>query len=152
MLFMEKMTKIELLVLRRDIDGVLRYLGLAGCLQLIAESHEQAEPTPEERQTAELKGKIEAVARFLELDGNPPTVPSEGGRSRNALREEADEIISEAAGLIDEEMRLVQLRVSLRHSLDELSAFSSLTVPLSDLTNLTYLAVRRRGSRPGKGR
>ena len=34
MFLMERMKKVELLVLKRDVDGIMRYLGSAGCLQL----------------------------------------------------------------------------------------------------------------------
>jgi len=136
------MRKIELLVLKRDVDEVMQYLGLAGCLQLITEAHEQAESTPDERQTAELKAKVEAVARFLDVPLRPGAAPAARPRSRDALREGTAALVSEAAGLIDEENRLVQQRLSLRRTLDELSAFSSLPVPLADLSNLSYLTAR----------
>ena len=38
MISSERMRKLEVLVLARDVDAVLRYLGFAGCLQLIAEA------------------------------------------------------------------------------------------------------------------
>ena len=41
MLFTEPMKKIELLVMKDDLDAVMRYLGFSGSLQLIAEGHEQ---------------------------------------------------------------------------------------------------------------
>ncbi len=148
MLFPERMTKIELLVLKRDVDEVMRHLGFAGCLQLIAETHEPSEPSAVERETAELKVKLEAAAKFLDVDLARPQVAGASAttaskpRSREALREAADGIVSRVAPLVEEESRLVQNRLGLRKTLDELAAFSSLTVPLSDLSNLTYLAVR----------
>ena len=145
MLFMERMKKLELLVLKRDVDEVMRYLGFAGCLQLIVEGGEQTEPTPAEREIAELKGKVDALVRFLGVSiarqGEQKERPL-AGRSREALRETAERLISETADLVAEESRLVQQRLGLKRSLDELSAFAELTVPFADLTNLTYLAFR----------
>ena len=91
MLFMERMKKIELLVLKRDVDAVMRYLGFAGCLQLIAEGHEQTEPTPEEREIAELRTKVEAVARFLDLRSAANAVSHrQAGRGRLCARGRED--------------------------------------------------------------
>ncbi len=143
MFLMERMKKLELLVLKRDVDAVMRYLGFAGCLQLIADG-EQTEPTPAERETAELKVRVDALAHFL---GMPDRKPAEADAakaagSREALRETAEELMTQNAGLVAEESRLVQQRLSLKHSLEELSAFSELTVPFGELANLTYLAFR----------
>ena len=144
MLFMDRMKKLELLVLKRDVDAVMRYLGEAGCLQLIIEGHEQTEPTPTERETAEMKVRVEALARFLDLHVGDRTRAerSRPARPREVLREAADQIISETADLVAEESRLVQQRLSLKRSLEELSAFSELTVPFAELANLTYLTFR----------
>jgi V/A-type H+-transporting ATPase subunit I len=142
MLFMEQMKKIELLVLKRDVDEVMRYLGFAGCLQLIAENNEQTEPTPAEREIAELRTKIEALARFLEMPEAPERGQSGVVKSREVLREAAEHIIAETVNLVAEESRLIEQRLSLRRSLEELSEFSELTVPFGDLANLTYLAFR----------
>ena len=142
MLFMDHMKKLELLVLKRDIDAVMRSLGLAGCLQLIVESAEQTEPTPAERETAELRLKVEALARFLELPAAPSVDGTKEGRPREALREIASGLIAETADLVAEESRLIQKRLSLKHGLQELSAFSELTVPIGELAHLTYLTFR----------
>jgi V/A-type H+/Na+-transporting ATPase subunit I len=142
---MERMKKLELLVLKRDVDAVMRYLGFAGCLQLIADG-EQTEPTPAERETAELKVRVDALARFLGIPDrelvDAEAGPSQAAGSREALRETAEELIAQNAELVAEESRLVQQRLSLKHSLEELSAFSELTVPFGELANLTYLAFR----------
>ncbi len=142
MLFMDRMKKLELLVLKRDVDAVMRYLGLAGCLQLIVESGEQTEPTPAERETAELRLKMEALARFLELPSGRRVDRPAAGRPREALRESAGQLIAQTADLVAEEDRLVQKRLALTHSLEELSAFSELTVPIGELAHLSYLTFR----------
>ena len=67
----ERMKKIELLVLKRDVDDALRYLGFAGCVQLITDGREQRELTPEEREIADLKGKLDSLARFLGIGAGP---------------------------------------------------------------------------------
>jgi hypothetical protein len=57
------MKKMELLIMRSDVDSVLRYLGNAGCVQIIAEPGEQRELSAEEREFAELQVKVE-LAHF----------------------------------------------------------------------------------------
>jgi len=144
MLFMDRMKKLELLVLKRDVDEVMRYLGFAGCLQLILEGGEQTEPTPAERETADLKVRVEALSRFLAVTSQQQqrSESPAANRSREALREAAELLISETADLVAEESRLVQQRLSLKRSVEELSAFAELTVPFAELANLTYLAFR----------
>ena len=72
MLFTERMKKMELLIMKSDVDSVLRYLGNAGCVQLITEPGEQRELSAEEREFAELQVKIEALAHFLDVRQRPP--------------------------------------------------------------------------------
>ena len=71
MLFTERMKKIELLVLKRDVDDVLRYLGFAGCVQLIAENREQRDLSPEERRSRTSKGRSIPLRASSESAGRP---------------------------------------------------------------------------------
>jgi V/A-type H+/Na+-transporting ATPase subunit I len=142
-LFTERMKKIELLIMKKDVDSVMRYLGFAGCLQLIAEGHEQRELSAEEREIVDLKLKVESVARFLgrEEENHLPGSASEFP-DRGQLRSGALSLVEDTRGLIEEETLLLQRRLSLQQASEELSAFSHLRVPFSDLENLTYLTVR----------
>ena len=142
MLFMERMKKIELLVLKRDVDEVMRYLGFAGCLQLIVDRPDQTEPAPSEREIAELRIKVEALARFLDMPQQYAADRVGAVRPREVLTKMAEAIIVETAQLVAEESGLVQQRLNLTRSIEELSAFSELTVPIGELAHLTYLAFR----------
>ena len=142
MLFMERMKKLELLVLKRDMDAVMRYLGFAGCLQLIVEGGEQTAATPAEREITELRTKVEAIARFLDLPTGVKADTQRASRPREALRAAAEKMARETADIVAEESRLIQNRLNLKKSLEELSAFSELTVPFSELSNLAYLTFR----------
>ncbi|MGA2764118.1 MAG: V-type ATPase 116kDa subunit family protein [Spirochaetia bacterium] len=142
MLFMERMKKLELLVLKRDVDAVMRYLGFAGCLQLIVEGGEQTAATPAEREIAELRTKVDAIARFLDLPTAVKADRQRASRPREALRAAAEKMARETADIVAEESRLIQNRLNLKKSLEELSAFSELTVPFSELSNLAYLTFR----------
>ncbi|MCX7038376.1 MAG: hypothetical protein NT005_04495 [Spirochaetes bacterium] len=148
MLFTERMKKIELLVLKRDVDDVLRYLGFAGCVQLIAENREQRDLTPEEREIADLKGKIDSLARFLGIDAAPaagePTreAAAASAPTRECLRETAGSLIEELKDLVEQESALLQQRLNLKQTVDELSAFAHLKVAFTELEHLTYLTFR----------
>ena len=144
MLFSERMKKIELLVLSRDSDKVLRYLGFAGCLHLIREKGEQRELTPEERDVAELKVKVDALARFLGISRNaaPLQAPVLPSPSREELRAEASRIVAQLKDMMEEESRLLQLKLTLKQTIDELSAFAHLKVAFGELEHLTFLTFR----------
>jgi V/A-type H+-transporting ATPase subunit I len=132
-----------MLIMKKDVDPVMRYLGFAGCLQLIAEGHEQRELSAEEREIVDLKLRVESVASFLGLEKEiAPAAPVAPVPDRPQLRTRSLALLEEARGLIEEESLLLQRRVTLQQASEELSAFSHLRVPFSDLENLTYLTVR----------
>ena len=149
-LFTERMTKIELLIMKSDVDSVMRYLGFAGCMQLIAEGREQRELSVEERELAELKLKVESVARFLGVPQGATGAPPSPAPARELLRERALALVEGTRLLLEEESRLVQRRLALEKTGEELSAFSDLTVSFSDLENMTHLVFRMGTVEPGK--
>ncbi len=141
-MFTERMKKIELLVLKRDMDDVLRYLGFAGCMQLIAEARSEREVNPEEREIADLRGKIESVARFLGITGSGSRSSSSTAMERRELIETSQKLIDGLAGMVEEESRLLQEKLNLKQSAEELSAFANLKVAFNELEHLTYLSFR----------
>ena len=142
MLFTEPMKGLELLVLKSDADSVLRYLGFAGCLQLIAEPREARDLAAEEHDTAELRQKLQALARFLGAEELPSGTRAVEAPDRAELARRASELLAAARPLIDEETALVQRRLRLTQSADGLSAYRHLGVPLADISDLSHLAVR----------
>ena len=88
MLFTEPMKRVELLVLKSDADRVMRFLGFAGCLQLISENREARAPVPEEREAADLRLQVQSLARFLGVQERSaaepaPTPPDRGPTPRS---------------------------------------------------------------------
>ena len=142
MLFTEPMKRVELLVLKSDADSVMRYLGFAGCLQLIAEPRETRELTSEEREAADLRLRIQSLAKFLGLEGQPLPPSGISAPDRLAVARRASDLTRLAKPLIDEESELLQRRLGLKQASDELVAFSRLKVALSELQGLSHLAVR----------
>ncbi len=142
MISTERMRKLEVLVLARDVDEVLRHLGFAGCLQLITEAGPPRELTADERGIVDLNLKITSLCRFLGVDaaarGDAPPAPV----GREELTRSAQGLMDAAQELVDEEARLLQLKLNLKQTVDELSAFAHLRVAFSELEHLTYLAFR----------
>ena len=144
MISTERMRKLEVLVLSRDVDEVLRHLGFAGCLQLITEAGPPRELTPDERGIADLKRKITSLCRFLGVDAAARAAPRRRRRprTRGAGTRRRQGLLDAAQELVDDEARLLQLKLNLRQTVDELSAFAHLRVAFSELEHLTYLAFR----------
>jgi V/A-type H+/Na+-transporting ATPase subunit I len=142
MISSERMRKLEVLVLARDVDAVLRYLGFAGCLQLIAEASQPRDLTPDERGIADLNAKVSSLCRFLGVTTTPPAGTATPALDRENLAARAQQMLDEAQGLMDEEARLLALKLSLKQTADELDAFAHLRVAFSELEHLTYLAFR----------
>ncbi|MGA2977186.1 MAG: V-type ATPase 116kDa subunit family protein [Spirochaetia bacterium] len=142
MLFTERMKKIEILIMKNDTDSVMRYLGFAGCMQLVAENREQRELTASEREIAELEVKLQSIARFLSIPEEAEGIAASPVPERAQLRERAIGVMEATKGLVEEEGLLVQRRLSLKQTAEELAAFSRLKVAFSNMENLTYLAFR----------
>ncbi len=142
MISSERMRKLEVLVLARDVDAVLRYLGFSGCLQLIAEATPPRELTPDERGIADLKEKVSSLCRFLGVEPSAPAGGPPPALDREDLSARAQKLLDEAQELVDEEARLLALKLSLKQTADELEAFAHLRVAFSELEHLTYLAFR----------
>jgi V/A-type H+-transporting ATPase subunit I len=142
MLFTERMKKIELLILKTDADAVMRFLGFAGCMQLIAEGDAQRELSEDERVIAELKVRLSALARFLGMEASVPVEPVTEAPGRHELRSRSEAVLESARPLVEEESRLLQRKLELKQAAEELSVFAHVKVPFADLANLTYLTLR----------
>jgi V/A-type H+-transporting ATPase subunit I len=142
MLFTEPMKKVEILVLKSDVDAVMRSLGFAGCVQLIAEAREGRSPGAEEQETAELKVRLQSLARFLGLTGEDLAEAGGEAADRARVAQDANRMLEEAKALVEEESVLLQRRLGLRQAAEELSAFSRVKVPLQEMQRLSYLTVR----------
>ena len=142
MLFTEPMKKVEILILKSDLDAVMRYLGFSGCVQLIAEGHEQRELSAEEREIADLRLKVESVARFLGVQGGADGAARAPAPERAILRARAQALMESTRELLEEEGRLLQRKLALEKTADELSVFSHIKIPFSSLQNTSHLVFR----------
>ena len=142
MLFTEPMKKIELLVLKSDADGVMRSLGFAGCVQLITEAREGRDLSTEEKEAAELRVKVQSLARFLLVSDDASLKSGSAVPDREELARRASNLLEESKPLVEEETLLLQRRLGLRQAADELAVFSRVKVALEDVQRLSYLTVR----------
>ncbi len=142
MLFTEPMKKIEILVLKSDSDSVMRSLGFAGCVQLIAEERDAAGPSAEEQEAAELKVRLQSLARFLGVNDEETAGAGNATPDRGLMAERAGALLDATKPVVEEESSLLQRRLALRQAADELGAFSRVKVPLEDVQRLSYLSVR----------
>ena len=123
--------------MKSDVDSVLRYLGNAGCVQLITDPGEQRELSAEERELAELQVKVEALAHFLDVPAAAEGTAHAAALERPVLRERVVKLLDDLKGLVEEERELLERRVSLNRTLDDLSAFSDLQVSFGDIDQLS---------------
>jgi len=144
MLFPERMKKIELLVLKSDVNGVMRYLGFAGCMQLIvqAEGSFVTDAISRDTAAAELRLKVESIARFLGIEEAAEGFALDAAPAHEDLRARAMAVADAVKDLVDEESGLVQRRLSLKQTADELASFGRMKVPFSDFEGLSWLVVR----------
>jgi V/A-type H+/Na+-transporting ATPase subunit I len=141
-MFTERMKKIELLVLKRDMDDVLRHLGFSGCLHILSEGAAPRDLNVEEREIADLRLKMETTARFLGLKEGTPADRKEEPIGRDDLIQASHVILDSLKPIIEEEQRLLQKKLNLKQSEEELHAFAHLKVPFKELEHLTYLTFR----------
>jgi V/A-type H+/Na+-transporting ATPase subunit I len=151
MLFTEPMKKIDLLVMKKDLDAVMRYLGFSGSLQLMSEGHDQRELSREERDMAEMRLKVQSVARFLGVEAgeeSPAPAAHAAVPERARLNARAQGLLEATRCLLEEEGSLLQRKLALEKTIDELSVFSRLKVDFDELRGMSHLAFRVASAAP----
>jgi len=148
------MKRIELTVLRRDVDGVLEYLGMRGVLQLSSPEHENVVPKNGESldalvkdafakkiATSVLLARLHDAATYLKI--SLPNEPSEESRLPIPEDDDAVRAVADGADLLRiRETALTDELRKLTGTLEEAKAFSNLNAPFSDLDKLSYLTLR----------
>jgi V/A-type H+-transporting ATPase subunit I len=164
------MRKLELHVLKRDIDTVLERIGGAGCFQLCARKPERpaVETTkppesggrgaPERRALASGEGSssssipsgqpyaaaIERLTRVRDvLDLPAPDVVPAGTRMPGEKEEALVEELASKVEELDAALRANSDKAGrVREALEEARALSGLSMPFRELDHLSFLAVR----------
>ncbi|GAB4366788.1 MAG: hypothetical protein Kow009_03600 [Spirochaetales bacterium] len=141
MIFTEKMRKVELLLLKRDIDRVLEYLGIQRCFQ-VSDTVEK-EKGDKYFLYQDLLHKLKASMEFLGLTGSalPLSMKELHGPTETDLAL-AEKIAGDTTALLDAEKKLLERKLSLESTLQEVRIFQRMNFPLKELENVTYLVYR----------
>ena len=136
------MRKLELFILKNDMDRVLEILGRAGCFELAEQRRSEGEPRPgrDPRVEAALD-RLRKLRDLLDLEA-PDLVPE--GTRLPGPREDAllGELVAAAEGLSAELAALQARRGRIGEALEEARAFAGLSLPFKELDHLSFLAVR----------
>jgi len=132
------MRKLELHVLKSDMDAVLECLGQARCFQLCSPRREGAKAQSALAPTIE---KLKAIRDRLDLPA--PSALLEGVRLPGPTEEAlVDKILGAVEEIGAEEAGLTEKRTHVKEALDESEAFAGLDLPFKELDHLSFLSVR----------
>lgn len=141
MIFTEKMRKVELLLLKSDMDRVLEYLGVKRCFQLTDTVEKEKGELFYKYQ--DLLNRLKSSLEFLGLSRAVPASHSKEFRSpKNEDLQWAERILGETSQLLQRETSLLEQQLSLESTLQEVRVFQRMKFPLRELENVTYLVYR----------
>ncbi len=153
----ERMRKIELHILHRDIDAVLEYLGTSSCIQIDPASltasetstdqgsrgHSSAGDDEQQLQIrqAELARQLNELRGFFLADSSKEQgVPTHVAGSKEV--DQAERLCAEGETLLSNYRGHEQRISGLKGTLEEVSAFSRLDMPFKEIENLTFVTLR----------
>ncbi len=146
MIFTEKMRKVELLLLKRDINRVLEYLGVERCFQ-VSDTVEK-EKGEQFFKYQDLLRRLKASMEFLGIPYVEQDLRQKEIHSPTKEDLELSErILEKTSQLLEREKSLLEQKLSLESTLQEVRIFQRMSFPLKELENVTYL-VYRYGSLP----
>jgi len=132
------MRKLELLVLKSDMDAVLECLGQARCFQLSTPRTKNAKEASPLNPTIE---KLKTIRDRLDLPA--PDALLEGVRLPGPVEEQlVDKILAAVEDLGADQAELKEKRERVKETLDESEAFAGLDMPFKELDHLSFLSVR----------
>ena len=134
-----KMKRVDLTVLKGDIDTVIEYLGRHEVMHFLpAEAAGESESTVRIR---EIQDKLKTTAEYLQI-----TLPTEPLADSTMLTDTDLEFCNELLGKVEAlkilENDTILEKKRIEETLNEAMAFSNLNVPYSDLDQLSYLTLR----------
>ncbi|MFQ3619586.1 MAG: V-type ATPase 116kDa subunit family protein [Spirochaetales bacterium] len=152
MIFTERMHKVELLLLKRDIDQVLEYLGVRKCFQ-VSDTLE-----PELGETyyylQDLLNRLKKGMDFLRISPKPGLnilgTPKQFYTLTPQDFESAENLLNLLGQLINEEKNLLEQKTSLETTLQEIKIFAKMSFPLKELEQVTFLVYRYGSVSPAK--
>ena len=133
------MKRLQMTVLKSDMDAVLEYLGHSRAMHFDGSDNET-----ESESCAYVRGLLERLqgcADFLGLE--LPTEPQDDSAMPSDEEKAIAQRLCDAVDVLREkEAAARQKHRGIEETLDEAKAFSSLNVPFADMEQLSYLALR----------
>jgi V/A-type H+-transporting ATPase subunit I len=141
----EKMKRVGVTVLQRDIDEVLKFLGRAGILEFAWSDMPPRKKSPEElaetRRITENLDKIRGAAAWLGVE--LPEDPAENSEKAGLAAEKALEPAVEAVdALQNSEYKANLEKERLVDRLKNLTGLENFDVPLAKINNLSFLSLK----------
>ena len=146
MLRPRKMKRVQMTVLKSDVNTVLEYLGRNQAMHFVEPDRERGDTaglqeSGEYIRVRALLERITACAEFLGV-----TLPDEPGNDSTNPGEEEEALAQRICSAIEavkaEETGARQERQRIEEAFNEARAFSNLNAPFSDLDQLSYLTLR----------
>ena len=142
----QKMKQIEMTILARDVDSVIKFLGRKGMMHFSDASDSADEKKPDENsekadRIRENLNRLRSAAVYLGVQ--LPGEPYENTELPGAAEEQLSSALLETIlGLSAKENEQREEKKKLDDTINEARAFSKLNAPFSDLDQLSYLTLR----------
>lgn len=133
------MALVELMVLKKDIDTVIKFLGCNCDFQFQADLQENNNNAPNiAKDTLE---KLQKQSAYLGFDA-PPAKDAVIDTPTLQDKEQLEEFFSLCEALHTKELQLTQDYSRAKEAYKEALAFSNLKIPFSDIEHVTFLAIK----------
>ena len=133
-----KMKRIEMTVLKSDMNAVIEYLGRREAIHFPESRGGEGKDSARIR---DILDKLRAAAEFLalELPAEPEADSVMPGETEEA---QSEKVCAAAEALKNREIEAVRQRHRIGETFSEARAFSNLNAPFADLDQLSYLTLR----------
>ena len=149
MIFPEKMNKINMHVLKGDVERVLKYLGSNLCIQLVLKDNKIKESTEfKVVQLNEYKSRIDRLISFTGIKIEREQKEYENYKlemqkmDEEGLLRTADIILGLYKSVMDDEEEISRVKKNFLQTLEELETFKKLNVSFEELEHLSFLTYR----------
>jgi V/A-type H+-transporting ATPase subunit I len=140
MIMPRRMKRVQMTVLKNDVDAVIEYLGCHEAMHF----DEKGNSTAESNDLNRVKDQLEMLRSCAEFLGvKLPSGPETGNTLPNEEeKDRIEKLCLEIDALAQREMAAQQERTRTEETLIEAKAFSSLNAPFEDLDQLSFLTLR----------
>ena len=133
-----KMKRVEITILKGDVNAVIEYLGRRELMHFPESGAAEGEAAAKIRETLD---KLRTGAEFLELE-LPAEPEADSVMPGEADAAKTEQFSAAVAALRDREIEAGRQRDRISETFNEARAFSNLNAPFADLDQLSYLTLR----------